>query len=151
MSKDKFIDTKLVNIREKLVDESKENNNSSSDVKSGSVKRADRSSGINDKEWKKAIFKRWDEFKAVRSDVIVRLQKALSSIPEDIVSSEKAVDLIVYFGFLKFSPINLYRLPERIKPKNTYVAGKILLPNVIDDRIFSIENWNFNLSDLDWI
>jgi len=70
---------------------------------------------------------------------------------KQIVQTEKNIDLVVYFGYLNFKPLNLYRIPDRIKPKNTNLAGKILLPSIIDDRIFNIENWNFNLSDLDWI
>jgi hypothetical protein len=78
-------------------------------------------------------------------------KKNMEYAVKTITSIENEIDLIVYFGFLKFRPINLYRVPQSLKPKNTYVSGKILLPNVIDERIFKIENWSFNLSDLDWI
>ena len=54
-----------------------------------------------------------------------------------IVKNEKGIDLIVYFGYLSFRPLNLYKIPEKFKPKNTYVAGKILLSDVVDDRIFN--------------
>ncbi len=95
MADNKFIDGKLVNIRDKLMETSRENDNSPSDTDSAlSYKKSERPSGsvrINDKEWKKAVFRRWDEFKALRRDVVLRLNDSLSSIPEDITSSEKRI------------------------------------------------------------
>lgn len=84
-------------------------------------------------------------------DVMPINKKNLQTAVKHIVKHEKNLDLVVYFGYLKFKPINLYKIPEKYKPKNTYVSGKILLPEMIDERIFKIKNWHFNLSNLDWI
>lgn len=84
-------------------------------------------------------------------DIVPMNKVNLQVAVKHIVKHEKKVDLIVYFGYLAFKPLNLYKIPEKFKPKNTYVSGKILLPEMIDERIFEIEHWHFNLSDLDWI
>ncbi len=94
MAKDKFIDSKLVNIRNRLMDDKKNNGSVVDNGDASSAKKPDlpsKSSGINDRDWKKAVFKRWDECKALRRDVILKLNEVLSSIPEDIVSSEKRI------------------------------------------------------------
>jgi len=50
----------------------------------------------NEREWKKAIFKRWDEFKNIRHDILKRLTDAKVMIPQE---SEKA--------FLKIKELEL--------------------------------------------
>jgi len=100
MGKDQFVDSKLVNIRGKLMEEARESSvgvvNSANHVESpsGEGRRMPTSSSsvsINDKEWKKAIFQRWDEFKALRRDVLLKLNSTLSVIPEDIALSERRI------------------------------------------------------------
>jgi len=46
---------------------------------------------IKDNEWKKAIFRSWDEFKAARREVLPRLRGILDSIPDDVAASEKKI------------------------------------------------------------
>jgi len=97
MGKNKFVDGKLVNIRGKLMEESK----NSSDIvdlqkvepikRNRSLQSATASVNINDKEWKKAVFQRWDEFKALRRDVLFKLNDIISAIPDDISSAEKRI------------------------------------------------------------
>jgi hypothetical protein len=97
MAKDTFVDRKLVNIRGKLMDEAKDSSSTVSNSKTVEpVRRRSRtqtaeSVNINDKEWKKAVFQRWDEFKALKRDVLLKLNGTLSSIPDDITSAEKRI------------------------------------------------------------
>ncbi len=96
MGKDKFVDGKLVNIREKLMEESNEKRDDPQTILAEPINQNIRRQGsasvnINDKEWKKAIFQRWDEFKALRRDVLFKLKKVLSAIPEDRISAEQRI------------------------------------------------------------
>ena len=45
----------------------------------------------NDREWKKAIFRRWDEFKNIRSDMSKRLAEGTASAPCDIARKESEI------------------------------------------------------------
>jgi hypothetical protein len=92
MSKEKFVDNNLVKIRGRLMEASNEKS-PSNDI-SNKEKKRDRSSGgvaIQDKEWKKAIFKRWDEYKVLRRDAILKLNEVLNTIPDDCESAEKKI------------------------------------------------------------
>ena len=68
-----------------------------------------------------------------------------------IYQLEKQIDLIAYFGSLNFSPINLFKVPEKYKPKNTFMSGKILDESKISRDIYDIKQWRVNLSNFDWI
>ena len=59
------------------------------------------------------------------------------------------VDLIVYIGKLKDTPLNLFKVPRLFEPRRLRMAGKILIDNLVDDEIFNIDNWNVNLSNFD--
>ena len=48
-------------------------------------------SNLTEREWKKALFKRWDEYRALRRDVILKLNELISSIPENVKDSEKHI------------------------------------------------------------
>ncbi len=51
-------------------------------------------SNHSEREWKKAVFARWDEFKNVKADMAKRLAEGVSSIPDNIVRMESEVDLL---------------------------------------------------------
>jgi uncharacterized protein YhaN len=101
MGKEKFVDRKLVNIRGKLMEEAKDEKRATTQTLSqiesspDAVRRIQGSAGssnINDKEWKKAIFQRWDEFKVLKRDVLFKLNSALVSIPDDLAATEKRIE-----------------------------------------------------------
>ncbi|NOY75059.1 MAG: hypothetical protein GXP32_04625 [Kiritimatiellaeota bacterium] len=108
MKKNEFIDASLVNIREKLPSSSQHNkgedgvNQGDSPGKTSStVGPASRTASapspatttvIPDKEWKKALFARWDEYKSTRRDVMVRLKSRISRIPLDMGRLETALE-----------------------------------------------------------
>ena len=60
------------------------------------------------------------------------------------------IDMITFIGHLSFNPINLFKLYKKMQPKNIRLSGKILLTEVVDDRIFDINNWEINPLDFDW-
>ena len=45
--------------------------------------------------------------------------------------------------------MNIFKVPLKYEPKNIYVAGLILNDKIIDERIWLLENWNLNLSNMD--
>lgn len=59
------------------------------------------------------------------------------------------IDSIIYIGNINFKPINIFKVPLKFEPKNIYVSGLILDNEIVDDRIWSLENWNLNLSNMD--
>ena len=60
------------------------------------------------------------------------------------------IDLIAYIGHLDFKPINLIRVPKKIQPKKIRLSGRILLSDIVDDRVFDIKNWEINPLNFDW-
>ena len=99
MGKDKFVDRKLVNIRGKLMNESNEDSPTEEKVadtpqprrRSVSAQKQSSSVNINDKEWKRSLFQRWDEFKSLRRDVLFKLNDTLSAIPGDLAAAEQKI------------------------------------------------------------
>ena len=95
MGKNKFIDTKLVNIREKLKNEPEESDAAVDQTvdeprRQKSHKQTSRAPvNINDKEWKRALFERWDEFKVLRRDVLFKLNEMLVELPQNRASAEE--------------------------------------------------------------
>ena len=74
------------------------------------------------------------------------LQKATSALSNKY---NFGIDSIIYIGNINFNPINILKVPIQYEPKNIYVSGLILDNEVIDDRIWLLENWNLNLSNMD--
>jgi hypothetical protein len=58
-------------------------------------------------------------------------------------------DLMLYVGRLPFRPPGLIRVPRSRRPRCIRMCGKILDANVVDDRVFQIENWSVNISNFD--
>ncbi len=64
--------------------------------------------------------------------------------------SNKTADLIIYIGDLKSIPYNLIKIPDRFIKENNIFSGKILNKELIDEKIFSKNNWNVNSSNFDY-
>ena len=60
-------------------------------------------------------------------------------------------DLILYPGILPFSASGLICIPRKLEPKNFYMVGKILDNQLKKEDVFSIANWDTNLSNYDLI
>ena len=61
----------------------------------------------------------------------------------------KQADLILYVGKLPFYPAGLIRIPRSKQPRRIMMCGKVLDPQVVDERVLRIENWNVNVSNFD--
>ncbi len=85
-------------------------------------------------------------------DVTVLSRHLLQTAAQRILARHHTeIDAIVYVGKLRFCPVNLLRVPKRFEPKKEYMSGKILAGNVVDERIFDLNNWRVNLANFDVI
>lgn len=100
MAKDKFVDANLVKIRDRLseprndvvkengnpVQENSSNNSYRSSASSSPAKNEQNNNNAvaNERDWKKAVFRRWDEFKNTKKDIITRLAERIAVIPDEI-------------------------------------------------------------------
>lgn len=57
------------------------------------------------------------------------------------------IDVVLYVGTEFDAPFNLRRVPERFEPRKLTLVGRRLSDGV-DDRVYELENWRFDL--LDW-
>jgi hypothetical protein len=74
----------------------------------------------------------------------------LSEVTNTVWRNEKKkIDLILYVGTGIPKVHNLFRVPLRFEPRSLHLIGQTLRHDNIDKRINKIENWQFNLSDLD--
>lgn len=60
-----------------------------------------------------------------------------------------SIDLILYVGVLPFKPAGLFKVPHSKKPQRIRMTGKILMPKMVDDSVFTIDNWRVNISNFD--
>jgi hypothetical protein len=60
-----------------------------------------------------------------------------------------ASDVLLYVGHLPFRPPRMLRVPVSRRPQQVRMTGKILIPELIDGRVFTLDNWNVNLSNFD--
>jgi hypothetical protein len=58
------------------------------------------------------------------------------------------IDVIIYIGNNLNSQINLFKVPRKLEPRILKLIG-ISLSGKVDDRIFELKNWQFNLSNFD--
>ncbi|WP_330940774.1 GNAT family N-acetyltransferase [Bacteroides sp. MSB163] len=65
--------------------------------------------------------------------------------------STQFLDMIMYVGYLPFTPMTLIKVPEKLEPKKFHFVGTIFDHDLIDERIFDIENWEVSLADYDLI
>jgi len=63
--------------------------------------------------------------------------------------ADKHADLILYVGKLPFHHAGLIRIPRSKQPRRIMMCGKVLDSQLVDKRIFQIENWNVNVSNFD--
>ena len=61
----------------------------------------------------------------------------------------KNVDVIMYISNNKTGAFNIFKTPVKLEPRNLPLIGKIINTKNIDNRIFQLSNWRFNLSDFD--
>jgi len=109
MAQDKFVDTNLVKIRDKIsetastykersVQNESKNDNSSESVSKSKGKSIQGTAVVNERDWKKAVFRRWDEFKNIKKDIVNRLAERVASIPNEISESESNAEELKQVG-----------------------------------------------------
>ena len=59
------------------------------------------------------------------------------------------VDVIMYISNNKAGAFNILKTPIKFEPRNLPLIGKVINTKNIDNRIFNLSNWRFNLSDFD--
>ncbi|MCJ7730087.1 MAG: GNAT family N-acetyltransferase [Sedimentisphaerales bacterium] len=59
------------------------------------------------------------------------------------------IDMMLYVGHLPFHPACLFKVPVFKEPQKIRMTGKILIPDVISEHVFEIDNWNVNVSNFD--
>lgn len=64
-------------------------------------------------------------------------------------ATTKSIDVILYVGKPPFRPSGLIKVPNSKKPQKIKMTAKILIPELVDDSIFDINNWNVNISNFD--
>lgn len=102
----------------------------------------------------KCVYRTYVEDKRVSTVYIIDVNPLTANVFNKAIKQvysvkAKSIDLIMYIGKLPFLPSCLVKLPESKKPRKIRMARKILLPEGVDDRIFTIDNWNVNLSNFD--
>jgi len=60
-----------------------------------------------------------------------------------------SIDIMIYVGALSFRPAGLLKVPHSKKPQRIRMTGKILIPELVDNSVFTIENWSVNISNFD--
>jgi hypothetical protein len=100
------------------------------------------------------IYKIYEEEGGIRTlyiiDVVPLTAASLARAVKQICrTAANAVDIIIYVGKLPSRPAGLWKAPESKKPQRIRMTGKILIPGVIDNSVFNINNWSVNISDFD--
>jgi hypothetical protein len=58
------------------------------------------------------------------------------------------IDVVLYVGTEIAAPLNLRRVPEKFEPRKLTLVGR-RLSDQIDDRVYDLANWRFDLMDWD--
>jgi len=102
----------------------------------------------------KCTYKTYDEVHDARIlyliDVLPLNPDSFEEAIKRIYKAEaKSTDVIMYVGKLPFNPRNLVKAPRFMEPQKIRMTGKILIPELVDDSVFEIGNWNVNISNFD--
>lgn len=83
-------------------------------------------------------------------DVHPMSKKMFDNVVRRIYTEERrGIDLIMYVGYLPFTPMSLIKMPHKYEPKHFNFTCKVLEKGVFDDSIYDIKNWDVNLSNYD--
>jgi hypothetical protein len=64
-------------------------------------------------------------------------------------NERRGIDCVLYVGTDIPRVPNFFKVPPRYEPRTLHFVGKIMNGGTVDERISTIENWHFNLSDFD--
>jgi len=105
-------------------------------------------------ETAECIYKIYEEKDGIRTlyiiDVVPMTAASLARAVKQICrTAVKTVDIVIYVGKPASKPAGLWKAPDSKKPQRIRMTGKLLIPDVIDDSVFKMNNWNVNISDFD--
>jgi hypothetical protein len=84
-----------------------------------------------------------DVFPLTRANFDIAVREIRRQNPE--------LNAIAYQGILPFRPREMVRIPAKYEKQSWTLAGKVLDPNQVDEKIFEAKNWNVNLSNGDLV
>ena len=84
-------------------------------------------------------------------DVSPLTKTNLDAAVRQIRQREPRLSVLAYQGYLRFQPRDMLRIPAKCEKQPWTLAGKILIPGQVDERIFHLRNWNINLSNGDLV
>lgn len=67
----------------------------------------------------------------------------------EIYNRENVIDVIIFAGKLPFPVRNLIKVPQKYVPKEVRMIGLILDKSLVDERVFSIANWQVGIANYD--
>lgn len=102
----------------------------------------------------KCIYKIYEEERNVKTLYLIDVVSLTTGTFKEAIKRvyktvAKSIDIIIYVGKLPFRPMPLVRIPRSAEPQKIMMTGKILIPEVVDESVFAIENWNVNISNFD--
>lgn len=111
-------------------------------------------SQINLGDGAKCIYKIYQEEGGIRALYIIDIlpltprlfAKAVKKIYK---ATAKSIDVMLYVGKPPFRPFGLIKVPNSKKTQRIRMTAKILNPELVDNSIFEINNWNVNISNFD--
>lgn len=85
-------------------------------------------------------------------DVQPRSNASFDAVVREVYRKEhKSIDLIMYVGYLPFTPMSLIRMPHKYEPKHFNFTCKPLVKDAFDDSLYDISKWDVNLSNYDLV
>ncbi|MFC1677025.1 GNAT family N-acetyltransferase [Planctomycetota bacterium] len=102
----------------------------------------------------KCIYKTYKEVNGARTLYLLDVSPMNPVSFEDAVKriyelERDSVDVIIYVGSLPFKPAGLFKVPESMEPQKIRMTAKILIPEIVNESVFEIENWKTNISNFD--
>lgn len=83
-------------------------------------------------------------------DVHPLSKKMFDKVVRYIYDKEKNnIDLIMYVGYLPFTPLSLITMPHKFEPKHFNFTCRVLEDGYFNDSVYDINNWDVNLSNYD--
>ncbi len=84
-------------------------------------------------------------------DVFPLTQANFDAAVRDIRRREPGLSAIAWQGRLPFRSRDAIRIPAKYEKQPWTLAGRILNPGLVDDRVFDMRHWNINLSNGDLV
>lgn len=85
-------------------------------------------------------------------DVFPLSKKNFDKAVREIYKMENShIDMILYVGYLPFTPLSMIKMPHKYEPKHFNFTCFPLVKDAFDESLYDINNWDVNLSNYDLI